>query len=87
MEEIDMEELYRIIFKIIIIICLYGILLLLLWLFNVFPFENFIDLGFDNGLRHTKNMSYDLRGDPTIIPRMPMVWNNPNRYPIYNEGI
>ena len=70
-----------------IIVGFFAILLLLLWLFNVISFEHFIDLGFDNGLRHTKNMSYDLRGDPTIIPRMPMVWNNPNRYPIYNEGI
>lgn len=28
-------------------------------------------------LRSTKNMSYDLRGDPIIIPRHEYIWNNP----------
>ena len=43
----------------------------------------------------TSNMSYDLRGDPMVIPRVQMTpsgaallspWNNPEVYPIYNTG-
>ena len=32
-------------------------------------------------------MSYDLRGDPIIIPREEYEWNNPETYPIYNTSI
>jgi hypothetical protein len=35
----------------------------------------------------TSNMSYDLRGDPMVIPRVQVSpWNNPEVYPIYNTG-
>ncbi len=35
----------------------------------------------------TSNMSYDLRGDPLVIPRVQVSpWNNPEVYPIYNTG-
>lgn len=35
----------------------------------------------------THNMSYDLRGDPMVIPREVISpWNNPEVYPIYNTG-
>lgn len=35
------------------------------------------------------NMSYDLRGDPLVIPLPPyeLVWNNPTKFPIYNLPI
>ena len=35
----------------------------------------------------TNNMSYDLRGDPIIIPPEQYIWNNPETYPIYNTSI
>ena len=36
---------------------------------------------------NTNNMSYDLRGDPLIIPHEEYLWNNPESYPIYNTSI
>lgn len=36
---------------------------------------------------NTSNMSYDLRGDPLIIPRTNYVWNNSSTFPIYNKSI
>jgi len=38
-------------------------------------------------LGNTTNMSYDLRGDPLVIPRTNFVWNNSSTLPIYNKGI
>ena len=38
-------------------------------------------------LCNTRNMSYDLRGDPLIIPRTNYVWNNSTIFPIYNRSI
>jgi len=38
-------------------------------------------------LGNTTNMSYDLRGDPLIIPRTNYVWNNSTIFPIYNRSI
>ena len=35
----------------------------------------------------TSNMSYDLRGDPLIIPKTPFMWNNSTLTPIYNKGL
>jgi len=29
-----------------------------------------------NSTRRTRNMSYDLRGDPFIIPKQRFIWNN-----------
>lgn len=69
--------------SILIIIMVIIVISFILWTFK----ENFINLMFNDGLRHTQNMSYDLRGDPVIIPHQEFVWNNPNRYPIYNPGI
>lgn len=36
-------------------------------------------------IRYTKNMSYDLRGDPLIIPPREYVWNNPEVIPKFNR--
>lgn len=33
---------------------------------------------------NTRNMSYDYRGDPVIIPKTNFVWNNGTVFPIYN---
>ena len=44
----------------------------------LYVFENFNQV-FNNGTRFkcpTRNQSYDLRGDPFIIPRIPLVHNN-----------
>jgi hypothetical protein len=38
-------------------------------------------------LGQTTNMSYDLRGDPLIIPKTPYMWNNSTLTPIYNRGL
>ncbi|AYV80197.1 MAG: hypothetical protein Gaeavirus15_7 [Gaeavirus sp.] len=35
-------------------------------------------------LRHTTNMSYDMRGDPLAIPKQSYIWNNSDLSPIYN---
>jgi len=35
----------------------------------------------------TSNMSYDLRGDPLIIPKYPFMWNYSTLTPIYNRSI
>jgi hypothetical protein len=48
--------------------------------YSNFPFNN-------TNLGTTKNMSYDLRGDPLVIPRTQFPWNNSSIYPIYNNGI
>ena len=45
-----------------------------------FPFNN-------SRIGTTANMSYDLRGDPLIIPHENYVWNMPETYPIYNTSI
>jgi hypothetical protein len=45
-----------------------------------FPFNN-------TRLGQTKNMSYDLRGDPLIIPKYPFMWNYSTLTPIYNRSI
>ena len=53
------------------------------------PWSNgYTDLPWWNtSLGNTSNMSYDLRGDPLIIPRTNFVWNNGTNFPIYNEPI
>lgn len=38
-------------------------------------------------LGNTNNMSYDLRGDPTIIPKTQFPWNNSSLTPIHNPSI
>jgi len=38
----------------------------------------------NTALGNTSNMSYDVRGDPLIIPRTNFVWNNGTNFPIYN---
>lgn len=48
--------------------------------YNVLPYMNTL-------VGNTSNMSYDIRGDPLVIPREPYIWNNPETYPIYNVGI
>ena len=41
----------------------------------------------NTSLGNTKNMSYDLRGDPLVIPKTQFPWNNSSLSPIYNPGI
>lgn len=59
------------------------------WFYNFFPISN----GYTNfpwwntSLGTTSNMSYDLRGDPSIIPRTEFIWNNSSTIPIYNPPI
>lgn len=59
------------------------------WFYNWFPtFNGYTNFPWWNtSLGNTTNMSYDLRGDPLIIPRTPYVWNNPTTFPIYNPPI
>jgi hypothetical protein len=45
-----------------------------------FPFWN-------SRVGQTTNMSYDLRGDPVIIPKRPTIWNYSTLTPIYNRSI
>jgi hypothetical protein len=53
------------------------------------PFENgYTNLPWWNtSLGNTSNMSYDLRGDPSILPRTNFVWNNGTNFPIYNQSV
>ena len=41
----------------------------------------------NTSLGNTSNMSYDLRGDPLVIPRTNFVWNNGTNFPIYNQSV
>ncbi len=45
-----------------------------------FPFWN-------TRMGQTNNMSYDLRGDPVIIPKYPFMWNYSTLTPIYNKKL
>jgi hypothetical protein len=40
---------------------------------------------FNTRLGNTTNMSYDLRGDPVVIPKTQFPWNNSSLAPIYNS--
>ena len=57
------------------------------WYYRFFPtFNGYTNLPWWNTpLGNTTNMSYDLRGDPLIIPRTDFVWNNSSTFPIYNQ--
>ena len=52
---------------------------------NTWKFPNFI--WNNTRLGNTRNMSYDIRSDPIIIPRTDYVWNNSSIFPIYNNSI
>jgi hypothetical protein len=66
-----------------------GLLILILVIINFYSisekFSNFIPFFMDhtnlpwwNSRRTTRNMSYDLRGDPLIIQPRQFIWNNSN---------
>jgi hypothetical protein len=59
------------------------------WFYIFFPtFNGYTNLPWWNTqLGNTTNMSYDLRGDPGVIPRTNFVWNNSSTFPIYNQPI
>lgn len=59
------------------------------WFYKFFPISNnYTNLPWNNtSLGNTTNMSYDLRGDPLIIPRTEFIWNNSSTFPIYNLSI
>ena len=51
-------------------------------------FQDHTNYPFNNmRIGNTSNMSYDLRGDPLIIPHEEFIWNNSETYPIYNTSI
>jgi hypothetical protein len=53
------------------------IILLLLIIFFLFNTQElFINQIWWNATRRTRNMSYDLRGDPIIIPKKQYIWFN-----------
>ena len=64
---------------------------------SVMPYSSMLGLPWWNGytnfpfyntrLGNTTNMSYDLRGDPGVIPRTQFPWNNSSIFPIYNQGV
>ena len=41
----------------------------------------------NTSLGNTSNMSYDLRGDPVVIPKTNFAWNNGTNFPIYNQSV
>ena len=49
---------------------------------NIIPI---INLPVQSPLRSTRNMSYDIRGDPIIINPEQYVWNNPEVLPKFNR--
>ncbi len=51
---------------------------------NVIPILN---LPVPTPLRSTRNMSYDIRGDPIIIQPEQYVWNNPGVLPKFNRDM
>jgi hypothetical protein len=59
------------------------------WFYRFFPtFNGYTNLPWWNtSLGNTTNMSYDLRGDPLVIPKTDFVWNNSSTIPIYNPPI
>jgi hypothetical protein len=59
------------------------------WFYRFFPtFNAYTNLPWWNTpLGTTSNMSYDLRGDPLVIPKKDFVWNNSSTIPIYNSAI
>jgi hypothetical protein len=48
--------------------------------YTCFPFWN-------TAFGSTRNMSYDIRGDPAIIPKTNFVWNNGTIFPIHNKRL
>ena len=42
---------------------------------------------YNTRLGNTNNMSYDLRGDPTVIPKKQFIWNNSSFFQIFNKII
>lgn len=59
------------------------------WFYTYFPsFNAYTNLPWWNtSLGNTTNMSYDLRGDPIVIPKTDFVWNNSSTFPIHNQHI
>ncbi len=59
------------------------------WFYRFFPtFNGYTNLPWWNtSLGNTTNMSYDLRGDPLVIPPTEFVWNNSSTFPIHNPPI
>ena len=50
--------------------------------------ENYPNYPFWNSrVGQTSNMSYDLRGDPLIIPKYPFMWNYSTLTPIHNKTL
>ena len=59
------------------------------WFYNFFPiFNGYTNLPWNNmPLGTTSNMSYDLRGDPIMIPKTELIWNNSSTFPIHNRPL
>lgn len=43
---------------------------------NLFIINKYNEFPWWNSTRRTRNMSYDLRGDPLIIPKEEYIWHN-----------
>jgi len=73
------------------------ILVLILFIINEIRIETFNQFRSCNGytcfpfwntaLGNRRNMSYDIRGDPIIIPKTNFVWNNGTIFPIHNRRL
>jgi hypothetical protein len=60
-----------------------NLLIIFLFILLFFIFNNFIEtlnLPWWNSTRRTRNMIYDIRGEPLIIPKKKFIWNNSDRY-------
>jgi len=60
-----------------------NLLIIFLFILLFLIFNNSIEtlnLPWWNSTRHTRNMIYDIRGPPLIIPKKKFIWNNSDRY-------
>jgi hypothetical protein len=56
--------------------------------FPILDAGNYTELPWNNQrIGQTSNMSYDLRGDPIVIPKNKFMWNNSTLTPIYNRHL
>jgi len=63
-------------FIIIILLIIICLMLNIQEYFNSLVYNKIPESIWWNSTRRTRNMSYDLRGDPIIIPEQQYVWNN-----------
>jgi hypothetical protein len=66
----------------VIIILLIVIILFLSFIesFSNFDTPNIFNYPWWQSTRNTRNMIYDIRGSPVIIPHQEFIWNNNDQY-------